>query len=80
MLKMAPSLLPTKLWLPPVDFTHLNPEEQELVRKVLIEESTAFAYDNNDIGCIPSLQMSIKLIDDTPVQKVYASIPKPMYK
>lgn len=44
------------------------------------EEPTAFARDSSDIGCIPSLQMSIKLKDDIPVQKPYVSIPKPLYR
>lgn len=46
---------------------------------MLYEESAAFARDSN-IGCIPSLQMSIRLKDDIPVQKAYVSIPKPLYK
>lgn len=34
---------------------------------VLVKESAAFVCDGNDIGCIPSLQMSIRLSDDIPV-------------
>lgn len=41
--------------------------------------STAFAKDDADIGCIPGLQLRINLRDDTPVQKSYYAIPKPLY-
>ncbi|KAK5865215.1 hypothetical protein PBY51_016398 [Eleginops maclovinus] len=47
---------------------------------MLLEESGAFARDDGDIGDIPSLQMTINLKDDIPVQKSYASIPKPLYQ
>ena len=47
---------------------------------MLCEESAAFAHSGDDTGCIPSLQMSIKLKDDFPFQKSYASIPKQLYK
>ncbi|KAJ8009423.1 hypothetical protein DPEC_G00088720 [Dallia pectoralis] len=67
------------LWHPPVDLSHLTEEQQE-VKQMLCEESGAFARDDDDIGCIPSLQMNINLKDDIPVQRSYASIPKPLYK
>ena len=68
------------LWHPPVDITHLNEEQQETVKTMLYEESAAFARDSNDIGCIPSLEMSINLKDDIPVQRAYSSIPKPLLR
>ncbi|KAI3375428.1 hypothetical protein L3Q82_021914 [Scortum barcoo] len=46
---------PVESWLPPVDLSHLSPEQQKAVEK-------------------------IRLKDDTPVQKAYASIPKPLYR
>lgn len=70
----------TEPWRPPVDLSHLKPEQQRLVEEVLYEESAAFARDSSDIGCIPSLQMSVRLKDDIPVQKAYAFIPKPLYR
>lgn len=76
----SPSAHLTEPWLPPVDISHLNPTQQQVVEKVLREESGAFSRDSSDIGCIPSLQMEIRLKDDIPVQKAYASIPKPLYK
>ncbi|XP_023201986.1 uncharacterized protein LOC111610961 [Xiphophorus maculatus] len=71
---------PTDSWLPPVEVSHLSLEQQEVVKKVLCEECGAFSRDGDDIGCIPSLQMEIRTKDDIPVQRAYASIPKPLYK
>ncbi|RXN32232.1 sodium potassium calcium exchanger 4-like protein [Labeo rohita] len=70
----------TTLWHPPVNLSHLNKEQQEQVKELLYEESAAFARDDDDIGCIPSLQMAITLKDDIPVQRTYASVPKPLYQ
>ena len=67
-------------WIPPVDISHLSSEQQQMVTTVLQEEAGAFARDSGDVGCIPSLQMEIRLKDDIPVQKAYASIPKPLYR
>lgn len=56
------------LWHPPVDISHLEEEQQKLVKDMLYEESNAFACGDDDIGCIPSLQMTINLKDNFPVQ------------
>lgn len=68
------------LWDPPVNLNHLEEEQQEVARKMLHEESNAFARDGNYLGCIPNLQMVINLNDDVPVQRAYISIPKPLFK
>ncbi|KAK2903785.1 hypothetical protein Q8A73_010442 [Channa argus] len=70
----------TSTWDPPVDVSHLSDDQQKIVKKMLREESAAFARDDNDMGCIPSLEMCITLKDNTPIQKAYTSIPKPLYK
>ena len=67
-------------WDPPVVLAHLEEVQQSIVRKMLFEESLAFARSDNDMGSIPSLQMSITLKDDIPVQKSYTSVPKPLYQ
>lgn len=59
---------------------HLTEEQQEIVKRMLQEESGAFARDEDDMGCITSLEMSITLRDNTPVQKSYTSIPKHLSK
>ncbi|KAI4882368.1 hypothetical protein NFI96_008891, partial [Prochilodus magdalenae] len=68
------------LWNPPVDLDHLNEKQQEIVKQMLYEESAAFAKDDNDIGCIRSLQMTLTLKDDIPVQRAYSSVPKPLFR
>uniref|UniRef100_A0A8C4NM60 Gypsy retrotransposon integrase-like protein 1 n=1 Tax=Dicentrarchus labrax TaxID=13489 RepID=A0A8C4NM60_DICLA len=76
----SPSTSPPESWLPPVDISHLSPEQQQAGKEVLYEECGAFARNSDDIGCIPSLQMEIRTKDDIPVQRSYASIPKPLYR
>lgn len=65
-------------WQPPVDLSHLNKDQKEMASRMLYEESSAFSKDFDDIGCIPSLQMSINTKDAIPVQKAYSSVPKPL--
>lgn len=67
-------------WHPPIDLSHLEEEEQEIARDMLYDESDVFAKDEADIGCIPNLQLKIQLNDQTPVQKRYNAIPKPLYR
>lgn len=70
----------TVKWHPPVNLEHLSKQEQEIVRRMLYDESDVFAHNDGDIGCIPNLKLKINLKDDTPVKKCYNSIPKPLYK
>ncbi|XP_071996711.1 uncharacterized protein [Engystomops pustulosus] len=67
-------------WDPPVSLEHLGAEEQQMVRRMLREECHAFAKDDFDVGCIPSLKMRINLKDNTPVTKGYTGVPKPLHK
>lgn len=67
-------------WHPPVDVSHLGEDEQKIVREMLFNQSDVFAKDDADIGCIPNLQLKIALTDDTPIQKSYNAIPKPLYR
>jgi len=48
------------------------------VKQFLREESGAFARDDSDVGCIPSLQLKIRLHDTTFVKHTYMSVPKPL--
>lgn len=75
-----PKVPSTEPWLPPVNLSHLSQDQQQTIEKVLKEECKAFSRDSSDIGCIPSPQMDIQLKDDIPVQRAYASIPKPLYR
>jgi len=47
---VAPREAPSEPWRPPVDLSHLSTEQQQLVEKMLFEESAAFARDSSDIG------------------------------
>ncbi|TWW57317.1 Retrovirus-related Pol polyprotein from transposon 297 [Takifugu flavidus] len=67
-------------WDPPVPIDHLLPGQQQKVKKMLREECNAFSKDENDVGCIPSLQLKIRLSDTTPVRRTYTSVPKPLHK
>ena len=50
-----------------------------IVKALLREEAGAFARDENDIGCVESLELDIKLKDEQPVQRAYVSIARPLY-
>lgn len=67
-------------WDPPVSVYHLMPDQQEKARQMLREECAAFSKDDQDVGCIPSLQLKIRLSDTTPVRRTYTSVPKPLHK
>lgn len=47
--------------------------------KLLTERADSFAKDDNDVGCIPDLELDLDLEDQTPVQKNYVAVPKPLY-
>lgn len=61
---------------PPVDLTHLPLVQQKKVKQMLWEECQAFSRNDEDIGCIPSLQLKIRLTDPMP----YVSVPKPLHR
>ena len=46
-------------WVPPVDLEHLTPAQCQLAKEMLTEEADAFARDEQDLGCITSLQMHL---------------------
>ncbi|KAL6485538.1 hypothetical protein MHYP_G00049300 [Metynnis hypsauchen] len=69
-----------EMWDPPVDLSHLDERQRQVVRKMLREESGSFSRSDNDIGCIERLQLSISLKDSEPVARTYISVPKPLYK
>ena len=65
--------------LPPVDLTGLNSEQLRQATQLLYDERESFAQDDDDAGCIPELTMDLTLTSEKPVQKNYASIPRPLY-
>uniref|UniRef100_A0AAY5K2F6 MYND-type domain-containing protein n=1 Tax=Esox lucius TaxID=8010 RepID=A0AAY5K2F6_ESOLU len=66
----------SEVWDPSIPLDHLTQEQNDTVKKMLREECRAFGRDKDD--CIPLLKMHITLKDNTPVQKTYISIPKPV--
>lgn len=69
-----------EVWDPPVDLTHLDEGQRQVVHQMLREESASFSKSENDIGCIEKLQLKISLTDSEPVARTYISVPKPLYK
>ena len=47
--------------------------------KLLAKEADSFAKDDNDVGCIPDLEIDLDLEDQTPVQKNCLAVPKLLY-
>ena len=62
-----------------VDLSGLNAHQKEVALKLLTEEAESFARDDSDVGCIRDLELNLDLEDQTPVQKNYVAVPKPLY-
>ena len=56
-------------WLPEADLSGLTVKQKEQERQLLVEEADVFATSDDDVGCIPKLEMDIRLTSDQPVQK-----------
>ena len=63
-----------------IDLSGLTPDQRDIARNMLLEESESFACGDDDIGYIPDLSLNIDLSDPRPVQKNYTSIPRPLYQ
>ena len=61
------------------DLSDRNAHQKELALKLLTEEADSFARDDSDVGCIRDLELNLDLEDQTPVQKNYVALPKPLY-
>ena len=62
-----------------VNLGDLTNEQRTLASRPLIEQADAFSKTDDDVGCIPNLQMDIPSNDNTPVQKNYVAVPRPLY-
>lgn len=67
-------------WDPPVDISHLDENQRQVVCEMLREEPDSFSHTDNDIGCIYNLQLKILLEDPESVVRTYMSVPKPLYE
>ena len=65
--------------IPEVVLSQLNYELRKLAEQMLREENESFSLNEDDIGCVPDLEMEIPLKDNEPVQKKYTSVPRPLY-
>ena len=62
-----------------LNFENIFDELLQLALKLLAEEADASAKDDNDVGCIPDLELDLDLEDQTPVQTNYVAVPEPLY-
>ena len=62
-----------------IELSGLTTEQKRTAIQLLTEETDSFAKDDSDIGCISGLKLDIDLHDETPVQKNYVAVPKPLY-
>ena len=58
-----------------MDMSMLSPDQKNEARKMLWEESDAFAVDSEDIGDTEDLCLDLKTTDEIPVQHRYNNIP-----
>ena len=57
----------------------LTSQQRALAVKMLKEHQDSFAKDDSDVGSVQELQMNISLKDNTPLQKNYVAVPRPLY-
>ena len=74
---VAPMCIPTHI--KDIDLEDLIPAQEEMALKLLAEEADTFANNDNDVGCIPDLELDLDLEDQTSVQNNYVAVPKPLY-
>ena len=62
-----------------LELQHLNEEQQSTVKDMLWTERHAFSKDPDDIGDSDDLKLTVKTVDEVPVQKRYNTVPKQLY-
>jgi hypothetical protein len=62
-----------------LDFSGLTTQQRVMVKQMLEEEKESFSTSDDDIGCIEELELKLNMKDQTPVQKTFNSIPRPLY-
>ena len=63
-----------------MQFQELSNKEADDFRSMLWDEKDTLSMHPEDIGNVPDLESDIQTTDETPVQRNYNSIPKPLYK
>lgn len=74
---VTPILRAAERWDPPVSLAHLSSDQQAKVKQLLRGEYGALSKDDNNVSCIPSLQLKIWLNDNIPIK--WTSIPRPLH-
>ena len=69
---VAPMCIPTHI--KDIELEGLTPAQKAMALKLLAEEADAFAKDENDVGCIPDLELNL----DTCTKELCGN-PKPLY-
>ena len=69
----------TKFKTPPIKLGNLAESQKKLTIRMLTEVAESFAQDEDNVTCIEGLQMCLESSYTTPVQKIYTSIPRPLY-
>ena len=67
-------------WTSPFEFDPLTDSQNQAACQMLKEEADSFSKNDHDVGCIPALQLKVRLTDGNPVQKTNQSIPRPLYQ
>ena len=63
-----------------IDLSHLSTEQHQKAVDLITEMSDVVCQDSEDIGDVQNCKMKIRLKDETPVQKSYYSMPKPLHQ
>ena len=61
------------------ELSGFNQRQRTVAEAMLREEYESVAFSDEDIVCIPDLEMKINLKAHQPVQKKYVSVPMPLY-
>ena len=61
------------------DLSHLDEDEQKMMRDMLKEVQNVFSKSDSDIGDIQDFNIEIHLTDKIPVKEAYRKIPRQMY-
>ena len=57
----------------------LTESQKRSTLKLLCEKQNPSSRNDDDIGIVPDLKLNINLTDDTPAQKNYGAVPRPLY-
>ena len=62
-----------------LNLNNIDEEQQGKVRMLLWKEREAFALSPDEIGDAKDLEMVLNTVDETPVQRSYVAVPRPLY-